>query len=255
MLRVVAAANPAFLGEQCLAHVSIVGRDDLQGAIAELIAREDVPLVSATSGVHDLVVEVRAADQRSLSDVLTYIRSLEGVARLRTAIYSEILYGSFITDYQGGGNIDAVDRELVDFLRHDGRMSYRALARKVRLSPTTVRDRVRRMIDGGILRIGAVVAHGERASRIKVGVGLNLGEHGDAVAQRLKAYPETEFVALSIGPFDLVATLGASESNDVFNCLNDLKQFSGVTGMETWFHLQTLKEDYSRALLGPDQHM
>lgn len=247
-LRIVAAADPAFLGEHCLAHVSIVGRGNLQGIIDELTAREDVPLVSATSGAHDLVVEVRAADQKELFEVLTHMRSLNGVARLRTAIYTEILYGSFVTDYRGGGRIDSTDAELVELLRHDGRMSYRALARKVRLSPTTVRDRVRRMIDGGILRIGAVVAHGERASRVKVGVGLNLGGHDAVVARHLKEYPETEFAALSVGPFDLVATLSASVSNDVFTRLNDLKQLVGVTGMETWFHLQTLKEDYSRTL-------
>lgn len=248
ILYIVAAADPAFLGEPCLAHVSIVGRGNLQGVIDELTARHDVPLVSATSGAHDLVVEVRAADQRALFDVLAHIRSLDGVARLRTTIYTEILCGSFVSGYQGGGRVDNIDRELVDLLRHDGRMSYRSLAQKVRVSPTTARDRVRRMIDGGILRIGAVVAHNERAGRIKVGVGLNLGGYDDKVVRQLKEYPETEFAALSMGPFDLVATLSASVSNEVFTRLNGLKDLAGVTGMETWFHLQTLKEDYTRTL-------
>lgn len=247
-LRIVAAADPAFLGENCLAHVTISGRSDLSGVVDKLMGREDIPLISATSGAQDLVIEVRAPDQGALFDVLTYVRAFDEVARLRTAIYTNILRGSFASDYQGGGSIDVIDRELVELLRDDGRMSYRNLAREVRLSPTTVRSRVRRMIDDRILRIGAVVAHGAHADRIKVGIGLHLGGEDTAVTRRLMSYPETEFAALSVGPFDLIATLSASVSGDVLSRLNDLKELTGVTGMETWFHLQTLKEDYSRAI-------
>lgn len=247
-LRIVAAADPAFLGDNCLAHVTISGRSDLRGVVDKLMGREDIPLISATSGAQDLVIEVRAPDQSALFDVLTYVRAFDEVARLRTAIYTNILRGSFASDYQGGGSIDLIDRELVELLRDDGRMSYRNLAREVRLSPTTVRSRVRRMIDDRILRIGAVVAHGAHADRIKVGIGLHLGGEDTAVTRRLMSYPETEFAALSVGPFDLIATLSASVSGDVLSRLNDLKELTGVTGMETWFHLQTLKEDYSRAI-------
>ncbi|MDS2173082.1 Lrp/AsnC family transcriptional regulator [Nesterenkonia sp. CL21] len=247
-VRIVAAAAPAFLGESCLAHVSITGRGELSGVVEELSGRDDIPLVSAISGSQDLVVEVRAADHEALFEVLAQVRSFPEVARIRTAIYTEVLRGSFVSDYDGGGRVDEIDSELVELLRHDGRISYRDLARQVRLSPTAVRSRVRRMLDDRILRISAVVTHSAHARRVKVGVGLHLGGEDESVARRLMGYPETEFAAMSIGPFDLIATLASSVPGDVFARLDDLKGLPGVTGMETWFHLKTLKEDYSRAI-------
>ncbi|GAB3186965.1 Lrp/AsnC family transcriptional regulator [Nesterenkonia suensis] len=247
-VRIVAAADPAFLGESCLAHVSITASGELGAVIEELRARDDIPLVSAISGSQDLVVEVRAADHAALFDVLAHVRAFPQVARLRTAVYTDVLRGSFVSDYGGGGRIDQIDSELVELLRHDGRTSYRDLARQVRLSPTAVRSRVRRMLDDRILRISAVVTHSATARRVKLGVGLHLGGDDSSVAQRLMSYPETEFAALSVGPFDLIATLASSVPADVFARLDDLKGLPGVTGMETWFHLQTLKEDYSRAI-------
>lgn len=247
-VRIVAAADPAFLGETCSAHVSIAGRGELSEVIEHLRGRDDIPLVSAISGAQDLVVEVRAADQDALFDVLAWIRSFEQVARISTVLYNDILRGSFVSDYGGGGRIDAIDSELVELLRHDGRMSYRDLAARVRLSPTAVRARVRRMVDGRILRISAVVTHTARAGRTKVGVGLHLGADDQAVIDQLMGWPEAEFAAMTIGAFDLVATLSSGVPGEVFARLDELKGLAGVAGMETWFHLQTLKEDYSRAI-------
>lgn len=247
-LRIVVAADPAFLGEHCLAHVSITGHGDLGPLIAELRSRDDVPLVSATSGEHDLVVEVRAADHVSLFRVLARMRGAPQVARLRTVVYTEVLRGSFASDGRGRGTVDVIDSELVELLRQDGRMSFRALARHVKLSPTAVRSRVLRLLEDRILRISAVAMQGALAERVKVGVGLHLGGDDASVTRHLTSYPETEFAALSIGSFDLVATLSASVPGDVVARLNALNGLAGVVGMETWFHLQTFKEDYSRAI-------
>lgn len=247
-VRIVAAADPAFLGEDFSAHVSITGAGELGEVIERLRARDDIPLVSAISGAQDLVVEVRAADRRSLFDVLAWIRGFDQVARISAVLYDDILRGSFVSDYDGGGRIDAIDSELVELLRHDGRMSYRDLAATVRLSPTAVRERVRRMVDAGILRISAVVTHTAQAGRVKIGVGLHLGGDDAAVVEKLMSWPEVEFAALSIGAFDLVATLASGVPSEVFARLDELKGLGGVAGMETWFHLQTLKEDYSRAI-------
>lgn len=247
-LRIVVAADPVFRGENCLAHVSITGHGDLGPLIDELSGREDVPLVSATSGAQDLVVEVRAADPGALFRVLARMRSAPQVARLRTVLYTEVLHGSFAPGGGSRGSVDIIDSELVELLRRDGRMSFRDLARHVRLSPTAVRSRVRRLLDDRILRISAVAIHGARAERVKVGVGLHLGADDASVTRHLMSFPETEFAALSIGSFDLVATLSASVPGEVVARLNDLNGLPGVVGMETWFHLQTFKEDYSRAI-------
>ncbi|MCI2265247.1 Lrp/AsnC family transcriptional regulator [Sediminivirga luteola] len=246
-IRIVAAADPAFLGEHAIAHVAITGRGELTGVINRLSERIDVPLVSATSGMHDLVAEVRTSDTSSLYGILAWIRSFEEVATINVLLYTDIVKGLFVSRYGGGSTVDEIDAELIELLRQDGRRSYRELAGDVRLSPTAVRNRVRRMLEAGILTVSAVITHTAQSGRVKVGMGLNLGAQTREVVDELVGYPELEFAALSIGRFDLVATLNSGAPAELFSRLEDIKGLPGVDRMETWFHLTTFKEDYARS--------
>lgn len=252
-IRIVAAADPAFLGERAIAHVAINGSGELGRVIPHLVERPDVPLVSATSGMHDLVVEVRSKDNQALYEFLSWLRSFEEVETVTTGLYLDILKGTFVSGRGSGGRVDEIDVALIDLLREDGRKSFRTLAEEVRLSQTAVRNRVHRMLEAGILTISAVITHTGHSGRLKVGIGLNLDASGsnasdEAVVAELLSYPEVEFAALTIGRFDLVATLNSGEPAELFTRLEDIKSLPGVKRMATWFHLRTFKEDYSRGI-------
>ena len=48
--------------------------------------------------------------------------------------------------------LDAVDRKLLSLLQQDGRMSNADLARSVRMAPSAVFERVRRLERDGVIR-------------------------------------------------------------------------------------------------------
>lgn len=48
--------------------------------------------------------------------------------------------------------IDALDRRIIDEIRVDGRISWRELADRVHLAPSSVTERVRRMEASGVIR-------------------------------------------------------------------------------------------------------
>jgi Lrp/AsnC family transcriptional regulator, leucine-responsive regulatory protein len=50
-----------------------------------------------------------------------------------------------------GAALDRVDREILEFLRRDGRMSHAAIAKAVGLSGPAVHDRVRKLEERGII--------------------------------------------------------------------------------------------------------
>lgn len=52
--------------------------------------------------------------------------------------------------------LDNTDRKIVDFLREDGRMPYREIARRLQVSESMVRKRVNRLLDEGWMRILAI---------------------------------------------------------------------------------------------------
>jgi Lrp/AsnC family transcriptional regulator, leucine-responsive regulatory protein len=47
--------------------------------------------------------------------------------------------------------VDRIDRAIIGVLRSDGRISWRTLAERVHLSPTSTADRVRRLEDLGVI--------------------------------------------------------------------------------------------------------
>lgn len=100
--------------------------------------------------------------------------------------------------------IEPLDRKILAALSPDGRRPYRDIARELGVSEGTVRQRVGRMIDRGLIRISAV------------GSPLNLGFEAvalvliqvkpgaiDDVAKRLADIPHVRFVGTTFGSADI----------------------------------------------------
>jgi DNA-binding Lrp family transcriptional regulator len=245
VVRVVAAVDPGFLGQHVLAHVSLrtEGRVD---AIADRVRlMEETVFVSAVGGRYDLVVEVRVGSMQTLREFIARVCGIPGVTEANTLIYESVIKGFFVSHYRGTLVLDETDRALIEELQRDGRRSYRALGEIVRLSPSAVATRVQRLINTGVISIGAVEARGLTRGHLSLGVGLTLGE--DAVAvDALASWPGVDFAARTVGRFDIIATLVEPSTGDLLAGIERLRALPGVTRTESWFHLRVLKENYAR---------
>lgn len=249
-VRVVAAVDPAFLGQHVLAHVSVRVRGPVL-PVAELLRQlSETVLVSVVGGAHDLVTEVRLGSVAALHDLLERIRAFPGVLDINSTIYTTVIKGFFVSDYHGHVVLDDTDTALIEALQRDGRTSYRALGETVRLSPSAVTTRVQRLIDGGVIKISAVEARGLAHRQLSMGVGLNLTEDS-ATIDALREWRGVDFAARTLGRFDVVATLVESSTGALYASLERLRALPGVTRAESWLHLTVLKEDYARTLRHP----
>lgn len=247
-VRVIAAVDPAFLGQHVLAHVSIRTDGAVEPVAERLRDLDETVLVSAVGGASDLVTEVRVGSMGSLHALLAEIRRAPGVAEISTLVYTTVLKGFFVSDYRGELRIDEIDLALIELLQRDGRMSYRALGEAVRLSPSAVTTRVQRLIDGGVIKISAVEARGLTHRQLSMGVGLGLTSDDDAVADALRGWRGVDFAARTLGRFDAVATLVEPTAGALFDSVERIRSLPGVARLETWLHLAVLKEDYARTL-------
>lgn len=48
--------------------------------------------------------------------------------------------------------VDAVDKQLLALLKENSRMSFADLGRKIKLSPSSVRERIQKLEDTGVIR-------------------------------------------------------------------------------------------------------
>lgn len=58
--------------------------------------------------------------------------------------------------------IDAIDRNILNLLREDGRMSYVDLGKKLGLSRVAIRDRINNLIENGVIENFTVIINSEK---------------------------------------------------------------------------------------------
>lgn len=247
-LRVVAAADPAVLGQRVLAHISIRVDGPSDEVAQHLRDRPEPVLVSAVGGVYDLVTEVRLASMAALHRFLTHLHDLPHVVEINTLIYSRVVRGFFVPEYLGGVSIDETDIALIEQLQEDGRRSFRRLGESVRLSPSAVATRVQRLVDHGVIKISAVELRGLARRQLSMGVGVNLAGAETDLIREMQQWSGVEFAALTIGRFDAVITISGPTSGALYSMLERVRAVPGVVRTESWQHLAVLKEDYARTI-------
>lgn len=57
-----------------------------------------------------------------------------------------------------------------------------------------------------------------------------------------------EFAARTHGVYDFIATIAGSSSSGVLAVLEEMRALPQVGGLESWTHLDIVKEDYARSL-------
>ncbi|WP_299562639.1 Lrp/AsnC family transcriptional regulator [uncultured Mycolicibacterium sp.] len=241
--------HPEVLGRGALAHLSVAVDGPAGPVAAVLAARDDVAFLSLTSGGYALVVEARVGSVRHLDGVLATLRALPGVTGVDTLSYIEVVRDVVGPVGRVRVDIDDTDRALLRELQRDGRASYVDLAAAVGLSPAAARRRVVRLIDGQVVRIGAVVRHSGRDRQRAMGLGIRLRGDAAGVLDALSGMRAVIFVARTLGRFDVLATVRAFSAAQLLETLETVRALPGVGAVESWVHLEVVKESYASGLV------
>jgi Lrp/AsnC family transcriptional regulator for asnA, asnC and gidA len=142
--------------------------------------------------------------------------------------------------------LDDVNKQIIDQLQRDGRMSYASLAKVVGLSEAAVRQRVQRMLDGEVMQIVAVTDPLTLGFTRQVMIGLKVAGDLQKVAADLAAIPEVDYVVICAGHYDLLAELVCTDDDHLLHLLNDqIRTIAGVTSTETFVYLKLAKQTYA----------
>jgi Lrp/AsnC family leucine-responsive transcriptional regulator len=110
--------------------------------------------------------------------------------------------------------IDALDKVILSELQADSRISWRELGDRVGLGATATADRVRRLIDLGIIARFTTVIDATALGiglRAIVDVRLSPGTPGELFEQRLRAHSEVQSACHLTGPFDFMVQVACPD--------------------------------------------
>jgi Lrp/AsnC family transcriptional regulator for asnA, asnC and gidA len=143
-------------------------------------------------------------------------------------------------------SLDEVSKRLVEELQHDGRRSYADLAKSVGLSEAAVRQRVRRLLDEGVMQIVAVTDPATVGFSRQAMVGIKAEGDLRDLARRLSSLPELEYVVLCAGSFDILVELVCEDDDRLLSLLNEsIRSIEGVRETETFIYLRLVKQTYA----------
>ncbi|MBO6900279.1 MAG: Lrp/AsnC family transcriptional regulator [Rhizobiaceae bacterium] len=118
--------------------------------------------------------------------------------------------------------LDKVDRQIIAELARDGRRSYREIARSLEISEGTVRTRMARLQDDGLIRVTLV------GNPLAMGVGVGAmillrvkPGYVRQTANALVAFPNVRFVSLSFGKGDVILQTLHKDVSDLHHFVSE----------------------------------
>lgn len=142
--------------------------------------------------------------------------------------------------------LDAIDKRIIEELQVEGRRAFRRIADDIGVSEGAVRYRVQRLQETGILQIVGI-ADPLRigfSTMALVGVRVQPGRLVE-VCRQIAALPQTSYVAMVTGSFDLFAEVICRDPADFTEFLTErLHRIEGVLGAESFIILQLHKLSY-----------
>jgi len=146
--------------------------------------------------------------------------------------------------------MDELDRRIVAILQADGRASNAKIAREVGVSEGTIRRRLKRLVQQGLITVTAIVEPAKLGYQTEALIGVQVDPNRmDAVSSDLSKFREVSQVSMATGAFDIFAWVNVRNADELGGFLKN--KVGGVTGVrrtETFVILGTPKRGYGVAL-------
>lgn len=128
---------------------------------------------------------------------------------------------------------DRIDRDIIRALRANSRESFVDLGKKMGLSESAIRRRVRNLLDAKVIsRFTIEMGESDQTSAIVL-ASLDSATDNSKVAVRLAKMEEVQVVYEITGQYDIAAVIGAPNMADINGAIDALRKIRGVTDTNT----------------------
>ncbi|WP_296602304.1 Lrp/AsnC family transcriptional regulator [Nocardioides sp.] len=143
-------------------------------------------------------------------------------------------------------SLDDVSKAIIEQLQQDGRRSYAAIGKVVGLSEAAVRQRVQRLIEGGVMQVVAVTDPLELGFARQAMVGVRVSGALEPVADAIATLDEVDYVVVTAGSYDLLVEVVCESDEHLLELISGrIRAIEGVAMTETFMYLQLRKQTYS----------
>jgi len=135
---------------------------------------------------------------------------------------------------------DKTDEKIIEFLRNDSRESFVDIGKKLKLSESAVRRRVKNLVDNGTIKKFTVeVGEGNTTSAIVL-ISVESSMDTSKVSLKLTKLHGVKTVYEITGQYDITVVIRAPNITEINECIDALRKIPGVSDTNTVIILRTI---------------
>jgi DNA-binding Lrp family transcriptional regulator len=135
---------------------------------------------------------------------------------------------------------DKIDEKIIEFLRNDSRESFVDIGKKLKLSESAVRRRVKNLVDNGTIKKFTVEVGDSNNTSAIVLISVDSAMDTSKVSSKITKLEGIKTVYEITGQYDITAIISAPSINDINTCIDALRKIPGVIDSNSVIILRTL---------------
>ncbi|MDD4859428.1 MAG: Lrp/AsnC family transcriptional regulator [Dehalococcoidales bacterium] len=142
--------------------------------------------------------------------------------------------------------LDSLDEKLILMLGQNARQSSQALAKKLKVTPGTIRRRIRELLRKNVLRIIGVVDSTKVGFPLAAAMAFNVEHEKLGLAVKsLADKPEIKWLASSTGRYDVIAMAQFRSTDELYDFIQrEITPIEGLKDSETFVCLSVEKGQF-----------
>ena len=128
---------------------------------------------------------------------------------------------------------DKIDEKIINFLKDDSRESFVDIGKKLKLSESAVRRRVKNLVDSGTIKRFTVEIGEDNATSAIVLISVDSATDTSKVSEKLVKLEGVKTVYEITGQYDITTIISASNISEINNSIDALRKIPGVIDSNT----------------------
>ncbi len=128
---------------------------------------------------------------------------------------------------------DKIDEKIINFLKEDSRESFVDIGKKLKLSESAVRRRVKNLVDSGTIKRFTVEIGEENATSAIVLISVDSATDTAKVSEKLAKLEGVKTVYEITGQYDIITIISATNISEINNSIDALRKIPGVIDTNT----------------------
>ncbi|MCY3854188.1 MAG: HTH-type transcriptional regulator LysM [Thaumarchaeota archaeon] len=135
---------------------------------------------------------------------------------------------------------DKIDDNILTLLRNDSRESFVDIGKKLKLSESAVRRRVKSLITEGVIKKFTIEVEESNKTSAMVLISVHSTTDTSKISTQLMKISSIKTIYEITGQYDIIVIINAKNIIEINNCIDELRKISGIADTNTVIILKNI---------------